>query len=348
MLPVLLACSGSPSDSGDPLAERTFDVTVINPAVAFDFPISGEVPPLGEFAHLDVRLPAPIGHSLTGWVGWQGTLVRFEHPLFDGRERVEGEGTVTYWQLTEGELYEVEFFEDPNVLDVLVYENHLTVVANEAIDGGAWFVHHGEPDVSGLAELQAGDPSVLVAEVSATTGLTAVFGPGVVVVHEPGQQPIFTAGEPDRGDGLESLAEDGNPLVLGNALQEEWPYVTVYGPGDVASGYSPIEPGGTTDFSVDVVGEQVVQVAFMFSQSNDLFLSGTFTPEDGADVTDAFELWDAGTEANEQPGFGSDQGPRQTDVNTGDFDEETAVRLVDDGWEYPEVTDYLRVTVAER
>lgn len=44
----------------------------------------------------------------------------------------------------------------------------------------------------------------------ATTGLA----PGVAVVHDEHVSPLFTAGKPDRGAGLEALAEDGNPSQL--------------------------------------------------------------------------------------------------------------------------------------
>ncbi|MEO7960261.1 MAG: spondin domain-containing protein, partial [Ginsengibacter sp.] len=38
--------------------------------------------------------------------------------------------------------------------------------------------------------------------------------PGVWVIHE-GDDPLFTDGQPDRGQGIEGIAEDGNPTNLG-------------------------------------------------------------------------------------------------------------------------------------
>lgn len=342
MLPLLLACSDPAPDSTPSDGPRALAVTVDNPALAYPFPASGSVPWMDRGAHASDRVPSPVGHALTGYVGWSGLVVRFDVPLFEERDRVDGVGVVSYWDVVDGELVEIDFDDDPNVLDVTMESQLLTVIPNDAIDGGAWFVHHGEPELTGWSELAAGDPEPLRAEVSSGTGLTAVFGPGVVVVHSPDEEPFFTLGQPDRGVGLESLAEDGNPLPLGNALVDSYPFVTVYGPGDATQGYSPIEPGGTTEFSVELVDDQVVSVAFMFSQSNDVFVHGTFGQ--AGDVTSAFELLDAGTEANQEPGFGSDQGPRQVDVNTGEADPNRAVRVVDDGFTYPAIDAFLKVT----
>lgn len=44
------------------------------------------------------------------------------------------------------------------------------------------------------------------------------FSPLVYVVHSADQTPLFTEGEADRGQGLERIAEDGNPQELGAAL----------------------------------------------------------------------------------------------------------------------------------
>ena len=90
----------------------------------------------------------------------------------------------------------------------------------------------------------------------------------------------------------------------------------------------------------------------MFVQSNDLFyapgasgfaLFNGDIPRSG-DVTGEFLLWDAGTEVNEAPGVGANQAPRQAGANAGD-DEAGSVRVVNDGYLYPEVDRVLRVTL---
>ncbi|MDH5761300.1 MAG: spondin domain-containing protein, partial [Gemmatimonadota bacterium] len=94
--------------------------------------------------------------------------------------------------------------------------------------------------------------------------------------------------------------------------------------GDTQAG--PLFPGGIyeTVFSAPVGAK--LSLATMFGQSNDLFLAPT---GDGiplydmagsqltGDVTGQVLLWDAGTEANQEPGLGADQAPRQASPNTG-------------------------------
>ena len=63
----------------------------------------------------------------------------------------------------------------------------------------------------------------------------------------------------------------------------------------------------------------------MMGQSNDWFYapaeSGIDLFENGrgisGDITSQMVLWDAGTEVDQEPGIGSDQGPRQKAPNTG-------------------------------
>ncbi len=64
-----------------------------------------------------------------------------------------------------------------------------------------------------------------------------------------------------------------------------------------------------------------------------------------SDVTAQIELWDAGSEADEYPGAGPNQAPRQSGGNTGGPDPDNTVQLVSDGFSYPAVNAILRVTV---
>jgi hypothetical protein len=90
----------------------------------------------------------------------------------------------------------------------------------------------------------------------------------------------------------------------------------------------------------------------MFGQSNDLFYAPKqaidLFDEDGnpltGDITDRLLLWDAGTEVNQAPGLGDEQGPRQKMPNTGKA-ENGNVGLVKDGFTYPNTKDVLRVTI---
>ena len=94
-------------------------------------------------------------------------------------------------------------------------------------------------------------------------------------------------------------------------------------------------------------------MAWMFGQSNDLFYAndrpialfdGSGKPK-GGDMTLQLSLWDAGTEVNEEPGLGPNQGPRQKTPTAG-VAEHNAVAHVSDRYGYPRTADVLRVTFA--
>lgn len=106
-------------------------------------------------------------------------------------------------------------------------------------------------------------------------------------------------------------------------------------------------------FTVTAPPGSRLSLATMLVQSNDLFYApgeegialfeADGTPRTG-DVTSALGLWDAGTEVNQAPGAGPDQAPRQSGPDTG-ADEEGAVELVDDAFEYPAVESVLGVSI---
>ncbi|MCG8468412.1 MAG: spondin domain-containing protein [Gemmatimonadetes bacterium] len=116
----------------------------------------------------------------------------------------------------------------------------------------------------------------------------------------------------------------------------------------------PAGPGQTYSVEFDAPLGSNLSFATMFVQSNDLFYApdgagialwnGT-TPTSG-DVTSQVDLWDAGTEVDEEPGVGANQAPRQGGANTGDADANASVRLAtDDFGNLPAVTDVIRVTI---
>jgi hypothetical protein len=92
----------------------------------------------------------------------------------------------------------------------------------------------------------------------------------------------------------------------------------------------------------------------MLVESNDLFYA--FDPvgqelftDDGSPRTgnlgDAVTLWDAGTEVNQWPGAGPDQGARQPVPGAGDPDPDTDLRPVDDGYAYPQTSEVIEIVV---
>jgi hypothetical protein len=169
--------------------------------------------------------------------------------------------------------------------------------------------------------------------------------------------PIFTAGVRDAKHGLQQLAEDGNPGVLADYIAQNMKSVLRSGVvavpmGDEKAG--PITPGKAYEFTVAAAPGQRLSLAFMFGQSNDLFYgSGAkgialFDAKGKpltTDVTSQLSLWDAGTEVNEEPGFGPNQAPRQAAPGAG-TKERMAIAAVRDKFSYPKTSDVIRVTVA--
>ncbi len=168
--------------------------------------------------------------------------------------------------------------------------------------------------------------------------------------------PLFTAGKKDRGQGLEQLAEDGNPGVLADYIKASMHSVAYSGVvttpvGDKSAG--PILPGKVYEFSFPAAPGQHLTMAMMFGQSNDLFYAPgakAIALFDKAgkpltvDATQQFMLWDAGTEVNEEPGLGPNQAARQPAPNTGPS-ENGVVRLVHDRFKYPAVGSVIKVTI---
>jgi hypothetical protein len=185
-------------------------------------------------------------------------------------------------------------------------------------------------------------------------GLTTPFAPGVWVVHTA-SDPLFTAGQTDRGDGLEALAEDGDPSALAAAVANQ-AGVSASGVFNTPVGATepgPLPPGGAYEFTVVAMPGDMLSLATMFVQSNDLFyapdgsgialFNSDGTPESG-DVTGQIQLWDAGTEVNQEPGAGPDQAPRQAGPNTGP-DESGVVQVVSDEFSYPDTSATIQVTL---
>ena len=168
--------------------------------------------------------------------------------------------------------------------------------------------------------------------------------------------PLFTPGQPDRDQGLERLAEDGNPGVLADYIVQNLKSVVHSGVVTVPSGDKgpgPITPGKAFEFTISAAPGQRLTLAMMFGQSNDLF----YAPGPDAialfdakgkplttDITSHLQLWDAGTELNEEPGLGPNQAPRQAAPNTGPA-EHGKVMLVKDQFHYPSVREVMRVSV---
>lgn len=139
--------------------------------------------------------------------------------------------------------------------------------------------------------------------------------------------------------------------------------------GAVSNGENPLTPGEAYEFSFTAAPNEIpgsgmqLSMATMFVQSNDIFYA--FQPggislfnDDGTpvsgNVTDQVAMWDAGTEADQEPGSGSNQAPRQESAEQGPDDDNNLVMVdnsdgggqpTDNGFEYPQVSESIQVTI---
>jgi len=179
------------------------------------------------------------------------------------------------------------------------------------------------------------------------------FSPGVAVVHTD-KAPIFSAGKKDRGHGLEAQAEDGDPSMLAKSLAggKGIKSVTVFNTPVGAGAPGPITPGAAYEVTVAAMPGDRLSLTLMMGQSNDWFYAPAESGIElykngkaiGGDITAQLSMWDAGTEVNEEPGIGPNQGPRQKAPNTGK-NENGVVAKVQDGKAYSKPSEVMRITV---
>jgi hypothetical protein len=182
-----------------------------------------------------------------------------------------------------------------------------------------------------------------------------VSAPVLWAVHDGSTNPLFTGGQPDAGKGLETLAETGNPSPLLRSVTGAKGIASTDA-DDLpvgATAHGPLTPGQGYQFEVSAVPGQSLSLAWMFGQSNDLFYANdrpialfdaAGKPVKG-DMTPQLALWDAGTEVNEEPGLGPNQGPRQATPDAG-VAEHNAVAHVRDRYSYPRIAQVLRLSIA--
>ena len=183
---------------------------------------------------------------------------------------------------------------------------------------------------------------------------TLAFSPGTAIVHTE-SAPVFTAGKKDRGKGLEAQAEDGDPAMLAKSLAgaKGIRSVTVFNTPVGAGAPGPITPGTAYEVTMAAVRGDRLSLTMMMGQSNDWFYapaeSGIELFKNGqaisGDITSELVMWDAGTEVNQEPGIGPDQGPRQKAPNTGKA-ENGVVHKIADGKAYSIPSKVMRITIS--
>jgi hypothetical protein len=210
----------------------------------------------------------------------------------------------------------------------------------------------GQPErAAGLEALaEAGDPTEITATFAGQSGVVSPLAPGLWVIHdETTLGELFQLGQPDYGNGLESLAEDGDPAAL-LAYYGEQANIGIFG-GVYGEDVMPLLPGGAFIFHIEARPGDRISIASMFGQSNDMFLATTpegialFDSAGGpisGDISASFSMLDAGTEVNEGLGAGPNQAPRQTAPNSG-ADENGVVQHAEAG--SPEAINLVRVMI---
>ncbi len=221
---------------------------------------------------------------------------------------------------------------------------------------GTPLFEEGAASSVGLEDIaEDGNNSILADELASTSGYTSPFAPGVFAVHDADISPFFTDGAADRGDGLEALAEDGDPSIL-NASLNGVSGISSYDVFNTPQGTSsagPLLPGQSYEFMIEAEEGDYWSFATMLVHTNDLFYAfdengiaffdSAGNPISG-DVTADVSLWDAGTEINEYPGAGNNQ-PARGGGNSGPA-EGGNVRIVNDNFTYPSVSNSIRVTIS--
>ena len=339
---------------------------------------------------------APISADVTSQIHlWDaGTEVNEEPALGPntvGKQTAPNTGTDEHGNVVDiGNATDGVHFDYPAVADVIqvtvahTTDTHFLITIKDVSTSGAlvtsmgnfaaplspgvWVVHNGAdplftvgmPDRGkGLEHIaEDGNPAVLGAFVTANAGITYPASPGVWVVHSAGSKPLFTTGIADYGDGLENIAEDGNPANLGAKLSMLDGELggAIFNTPIGASAPGPILPGSKYQFSFAASPGDALSFATMLAATNDVFFGpkatgvALFDPSGApinGDITDQISLWDAGTEGNEEPGIGPNTVTNQMAPNTGTAGEGKVQVLsaVNDGFGYPMVSSVLKVSV---
>ncbi|HEU5057129.1 MAG TPA: spondin domain-containing protein [Kofleriaceae bacterium] len=201
---------------------------------------------------------------------------------------------------------------------------------------------------------EAGRTATLASVMGELSGAATPLSPGVFAVASAGE-PIYSIGLAERGNGLERIAEDGDPMVLAEAMMgaelgDRGIFNTPAGLDDPG----PARPGAAFEITLSAAPGDRLAFATMFGMSNDWFFG---TPAGGielfdadgmpiaGDVTEQIAIYDAGTELDQELAIGADTGPQQAAPNTGRPDPVAQVRLLGAG-DYPRpASAHMRVTV---
>lgn len=245
--------------------------------------------------------------------------------------------------LTAGHIHQAaETASGPVVVNLLTDPTQLTncvsadpTLVQAIVDAPADYyvnLHNGDFPAGALrGQLQSHATlfTVRIENISGGTHFPGPFSPGVWAVFGDGAAPLFDADQPDRGDGLAAIAEDGNPMPLAETLrtQDGVHFSGAFTTPTGGSGPAPLLPGEAYEFKIKATSPaDRFTLASMLVQSNDIFIGPgpngiALFDADGnpihGDITMYNPFWDVGSEVNEAPGMGPNQAPRQPSANSG-------------------------------
>lgn len=233
------------------------------------------------------------------------------------------------------------------------------------VSPGVIVIHTGDAPIFKAGEAQRGQGlenqsedgnPVILARSLGTTDKVAHISPGAFVVHTKAD-PIFTVGQVDRGQGLENLAEDGTPSILIKALDAGgFATADIYTKAVGTDKVAPLSPGQAFEFSFEAQPGDFLSFVSMFGDTNDSFFApdgygiALFNAKGQPIMGDLglhVQLWDAGTEVNQEPFIGADTAAQQKAPNAGASEKLPIVRTADrgDGFTYPSVFGLIKVTI---
>jgi hypothetical protein len=201
---------------------------------------------------------------------------------------------------------------------------------------------------------ESGAIQTLATVTQLASGVATGFSPTLFALHTSGA-PLFSPGHPDRGFGLERIAEEGDAASLAQHLTGELTAVGVAMRPLGSEKSGPIKPGQAYEVTVIARAGDRLTLATMYGASNDWFVS---TGGEGLDLFDLqgqpisgnrsskLRLWNAGTEVDQEPAVGPDTAPNQPAPDTGAVDARREVRLVMPEEYRTPITSHLKLTVS--
>ena len=191
----------------------------------------------------------------------------------------------------------------------------VSYIAGGSLLNAAPLYTKGIPTANGLTNIaEMGDNSILNAYINNMTGIFTPLSPILVVIYHGDDNPLFTMGEKDRGEGLKLLAQQGNADVLAAALKNKAGVKSVYVLAEpktrvllpVING----QAGGYVSQEISVLKGDRLFLATMYGFSNDWFFASSgngVDPTVKGDISNSIALYDNGTAVDQFPGAGITQ-----------------------------------------